>query len=101
MRLLLTVEETFLVTARGLVLWPAPPIDEVRGPGDVEVELRLPDGSRRVDTLSIRHEFFTPPPAVGRWVCVFKSLDKEQVPIGTEVWCSEQIFLSANSGDAG
>jgi hypothetical protein len=101
MRRLLTVAETFLVTRRGLVVVPAPTIDEVRGPGEVEVELRLPDGTRRVDTLSLHHEFFTPPPSVHRWCCVFKSLDKAQVPIGTEVWCSEQIFLPADSGNAG
>lgn len=101
MRRLLTIEDSFAIAMRGVVVVPAPPIDEVRGPGDIQVELRLPDGSRREDTLTLMHEFITPPPAVRRWGCMFKSLDKAQVPIGTEVWCSEQVFLAPNSGNRG
>lgn len=94
MKRLLTVEDTFVIAMRGLVVVPAPPVDEVHGHGDIEVELRLPDGSRRVATLTLLHEFITPPPAVRRWGCTFKSLDKAQVPIGTEVWCTGQSFLA-------
>ena len=101
MKRLLTIEDTFLIPARGLVVVPAPPVNEVRGPGEFEVELRLPDGSRRVDTLTLLHEFITPAPAIRRWGCMFKSLDKAQVPIGTEVWCSEQVFLPPDSRHAG
>jgi hypothetical protein len=98
MKRLLTIEDTFLIKTRGLVVVPAPPLDEVRGPGDLEVELRLPDGSRRVETLSLQHEFLRPTPAVHRWNCAFKSLDKAQVPIGTEIWCSEQALLASDNG---
>ena len=101
MRRLLTIEDTFVIAMRGVVVVPAPRVDEVHGPGDIQVELRLPDGSRREGTLTLLHEFITPPPAVRRWGCTFKSLDQAQVPIGTEVWCSEQVFLAPTSGDAG
>jgi len=101
MKRLLTIEDTFMLKARGLVVLPAPPLDEVRGPGDFEVELRLPDGVRRVATMTLMYEFFRPPAAVRRWTCVFQSLDKAQVPIRTEVWCSEQLFLPHRSSDAG
>ena len=95
MKHLLTIEDTFLISGGGLVVDPAPPVAEVRGPGEFEVELRLPDGSRRVATLTLLHEFITPPPAVRRWGCMFRVLDKTQVPLGTEVWCAAQVFLTA------
>jgi hypothetical protein len=93
MRNLLTVEDTFLIESRGLVVIPAPAVDEVRGPGDVQVELLKPDGSKLSATLTLMSEFLYPPPPVLRWCCVFKSLSKMDVPIGTEIWCDEKLFL--------
>lgn len=90
---LLTVEDTFLIAARGLVVVPAPPVEEVRGPGDLEVQLRLPDGTRRGANLTLTHLFISPTPAIQRWGCMFRSLGKADVPIGTEVWCPEEAFL--------
>ena len=94
MRMLLKVEDTFMISGRGLIVVPAPTIDEVRGSVDVEVQLRLPDGSASAATLTLSHEFVTPTPAVHRWSCMFKSLGKAEVPIGTEVWCEEDLFLA-------
>jgi hypothetical protein len=98
MRRLLTVEDHFLIGGRGLIVVPAPAIDDVRGPGDVQVELRRPDGSSAASTLTLAHEFLYPPPAIRRWNCMFKSLNKAEVPIGTEVWCGEDLFLAAHPG---
>jgi hypothetical protein len=97
MRRLLTVEETFLVSGRGLILWPAPALEEVRGPGDIQVELRFADGAVRTATLSVWHEFFTPPPKVRRWSCVFPAFSKADVPVGTELWCADDVFLAPTS----
>jgi len=94
MRLLLTVEDTFLIESRGLVVVPAPPANEVNGPGDIQVDLIRPDGSRLPATLTLATEFLYPPPAVLRWGCMFKSLSKVDVPIGTEIWCGEEFFLT-------
>jgi hypothetical protein len=99
MRRLLTVEDHFLIARRGLIVVPAPAIEDVRGPGDVHVELRRPDGSCATSTLTLAHEFLFPPPAVRRWNCMFKSLNKTEVPIGTEVWCAEEVFLVAHPGN--
>jgi hypothetical protein len=93
MKRLLTVEDTFLVRDRGLVVVPAPPMAEVRGPGQLAVELRFADGSRRKATVTLSRMFGTPKPDVLRWGCMFKSLQKTDVPIGTEVWCDDDAFL--------
>jgi hypothetical protein len=90
---LLTVEDTFLIESRGLVVVPAPPIDEVRGPGDIQVELMKPDGSRLPAMLTLATEFLYPPPAVLQWCSMFKSLSRADVPVGTEIWCDEELFL--------
>jgi hypothetical protein len=93
MKHLLTVEDTFLIESRGLVVVPAPPVDEVRGPSDIQVELIKPDGSKLPAILTLATEFLYPPPAVLRWGCMFKSLSKADVPVGTEIWCDEELFL--------
>jgi hypothetical protein len=101
MRRLLTVEDTFMIGGRGLIVVPAPAIEEFRGPGDVPTELRRPDGSVLFATLTLGHQFGSPPPAVRRWSCMFKALGKADVPIGTEVWCAEDVLLGRHGqGDA-
>ncbi|MBK6528848.1 MAG: hypothetical protein IPN17_01195 [Deltaproteobacteria bacterium] len=101
MKLLLTIEDTFVINARGLVVVPAPRIQEVRGPGDLDVELHFPDGQRRKATLTLLFEFLFPAPAIRRWGCMFRSLAKADVPIGTEVWCEESALLSQPSPSDG
>lgn len=91
LRRLLTVEDTFLIKGRGLVVVPAPSVTECKGPGNIEVELRLPDGSIKRATLTLTWEFVSPTPTVQHWGCMFKARDKTEVPIGTEVWCDQQI----------
>jgi len=93
LRRLLTVEDTFAITGRGLMVAPMPALDEVRGPGEVDVELRLPDGTRRAARLSIMAELVTPAPAMRRWACLFEDLGKSEVPLGTEIWCPEDVFV--------
>ena len=93
MRRLMTIEDTFMISGRGLIVVPAPAIEEFRGPGNVTTELRRPDGSILSATLTVGHELIRPPPTVRRWACMFGSLAKADVPIGTEVWCGEDLFL--------
>ena len=88
MKRLLTVEDTFAITGRGLMVAPMPALDEIRGPGEIDVELRLPDGTRRSARMSVRVEFVHPTPAIRRWACLFEDLAKPEVPIGTEILVS-------------
>src|SRR5262245_7286947 len=92
MKRLLTVEDTFAITGRGLMIAPLPAQDQIRGPGDIDVELRLPDGTRRAARLSILAEFVHPTPTTPRWACLFEDLAKSEVPIGTEVWCPDEVL---------
>ena len=92
MKRLLTVEDTFAISGRGLMIAPMPAQDEVRGPGDFVVELRLPDGTRRAASLSILPEMVNPTPTIRRWACLFRDLGKPDLPIGTEIWCDESVF---------
>ncbi len=93
MRKLLTVEDTFLIAQRGLIVVPAILIQQFERHGDVQVELRLPDGSTRDAVLSLIEAFVVPPPKERRYECIFKTLGKEDVPIGTEIWYSTEENL--------
>jgi hypothetical protein len=89
MRSLFIISDTFAIAGRGLVVAPAPLISDFPGPKVVEVELRRPDGSTATANLSFEHAFQTPPPREYRWACIFRSLGKGDVPIGTEIWLKE------------
>ena len=84
-RLLLVVEDTFLIQGRGIV--PVPgiiPIGSERFRIGGTLVLRRPDGTElttRVGGL----ELFDPNPR-GDVVVLLKDLSKEEIPIGTEVW---------------
>lgn len=84
-RLLLTVEDTFEVRGRGLVL--APFLDESEARKDrFEVELRRPGGSTVRATAFAQIPFITPRPPTLRTHLAILSVSKVEVPIGTEVW---------------
>ena len=84
-RQLFTVEDTFIIRGRGLVMVPGiiPEGDERFRVGD-QILLKRPDGSESVvniDSLELptpnrRHEV---------WV-MLKNTSKQDMPIGTEVW---------------
>lgn len=70
-RKLLTVEDTFLITGRGLIVVPGIPIDQFPKATDLHVEVRRPDGSVDQAVLSLMHQFITPPPEVRRYAACF------------------------------
>lgn len=84
-RHLLTVDDTFTIAGRGLVL--TPPIQMLPGerlrPGDTLL-LKHPDGSETVTTLG-GLELSRPNPD-GKVGLMLDRLTKVDVPIGTEVW---------------
>ena len=83
---LLTVEDVFDISGRGLIIVPGPLQSEYDGPRQFEVNLKLPGGTERSATLTLEHMFQSPPPKEHRWVCVLRGLTKCDAPIGTEVW---------------
>jgi len=94
-RRLLTVEDTFAISGRGLLIAPMPALHELRGPGELAVELRLPDGTHREARLSVLQEPVNPTPSIRRWACLFEDLSKTEVPIGTEIWCDDAALMPA------
>jgi hypothetical protein len=85
-KLFMTVEDTFLISGRGLVVVPGPLTNEYSGTGSVQVELRKPNGTITLANLTVQFFHQTPPPKEYRWGCVFPSLQKDDVPLGTEIW---------------
>ena len=85
-RRLFTVEDTFLIEGRGLVVVPGivPEGDERFRTGD-PIRLKRPDGSEtpwRIGGI----EFGCPPRRLDEVVILLVGLGKGDVPIGTEVW---------------
>ena len=88
-KLLMTVEDSFAIASRGLVVVPAPLIESFAGPASLNVELRRPNGSIVHAPLLIEHQFQTPPSTERRWACVFATLSKQDVPVDTEIWIEQ------------
>ena len=84
-RHLFSVEDTFLVRGRGLVLVPGivPQGEERFRVGD-PILLKRPGGAELCATIS-GLELLTPNPN-HEVVILLKGLGKQDVPIGTEVW---------------
>ncbi len=88
MRRLTTIEDTFQIAGRGLVIVPGPLKTDVEG-GERTVELRNPYGKVQRATISLSHVMQTPPPSkeiAAQWGCILLGVSKADVPIGTEVW---------------
>ncbi len=85
-RKLLTVEETLLISGRGLAIAPALSEDVARTMlSSFPVELVKPDGSVLEATFTVAQAFGTGadnPKPFG----LLRNLNKEDVPVGTEVW---------------
>ena len=83
----MTIEESFQISGRGLVIVPAPLVGSLQGPTTLKVFLLRPDGSKIEAEMLVTHQFLTPAPQEPRWGCILPSLQKHEVPNGTEVWC--------------
>jgi hypothetical protein len=83
---ILTVEDSFEITGRGVVVVPGPLEAEYSGPRGFAVRLVLPSGSEQEARLTLEHVFQTPPPTEHRYACLLRGLGKADVPVGTEIW---------------
>lgn len=87
---LFTVDDTFLLGGRGLVLVPG-----IRGEDrrrvriDDPISLRRPDGSY-LETRIGGLEHLDPPPPSGITPILLKGIAKSEVPIGTEIWSIDE-----------
>jgi hypothetical protein len=94
-KLLLTVEEVFLIAGRHVVLSPDIPLERKPPQTHMQVSLRRPDGSIIVCQASfhIPHIHFSDIEATlehlkrePTYVCMLKGVEKQEVHPGTEVW---------------
>jgi hypothetical protein len=92
---LLTVEDTFQITGRGLVVVPGPPFDTFGTDGRTypcSVLVKRPDGSTLVAQAHFYMAFFEPLEAQmrylerGRYECVLRGVSKHDVPVGSEIY---------------
>jgi hypothetical protein len=86
---LLTVEDTFLIEGRGVIVTPSVPVDSYSGSRSRVVSLRRPDGTERATSATLTIPFVSPAPAALSYVCLLVGLTKEDVPLGTEIWIDD------------
>ncbi|MEZ4258906.1 MAG: hypothetical protein R3B36_07545 [Polyangiaceae bacterium] len=84
-RLLLTVEDTFDIRGRGLVLAPFLPLDDAC-PRPFSLELHRPDGTIRWASARAQVAFIDPPPKEPKVHLLLLDAQKSDVPVGTKVW---------------
>ena len=84
-RLLLTVEDTFEIRGRGLVLAPFLAAEEARAT-PFAVELHMPDGTIRMASALAVVPFVDPPPKEQRTCLMLLDMPKSEVPVGTKIW---------------
>jgi hypothetical protein len=89
-RLLFTVEDIWIVRGRGIGPLPGiiPQGDEKFQRGD-RLQLRRPDGSTLMTTIA-GWDMFNRGPNGEVFILLEKSITKDQVPIGTEVWSVDE-----------
>jgi len=83
---LLTIEDSFLIEGRGVIVTPAIPISDYTGPGQVNAVLRKPNGEETVVQAKLQIPRVNPPPKVYSYLCLLVGVTKQEVPIGSEIW---------------
>lgn len=96
MRFLLTVEDTFVIAGRDLVVAPSPDPQKVSS-GDIvsgstaRVRLLRPDGTEHTAMMTFYLAHHNVEGRVNCWLeGVFKELGKDDVPVGTQVWLLDE-----------
>lgn len=82
----LTVENTFLIEGRGLVVLPM--IADYSGPMSFSVVLRKPSGEEAKAKAHLDIPRLNPPRKPDPFLCSLAGMTKQDVPIGTEIWIS-------------
>ncbi len=95
-KFLVTVEETFTIPGRFLVVLPSVSPDfsggkRIKGYQTISVRLVHKDGTEEKTEAALCWEHINP---IGiRLMCIFPSATKEEVPIGTQIWLLNEDAL--------
>jgi len=84
MELLLRVVDTFMLTGRGLAVWPDLPLSHGKHNAVCAVIVERPDGSKLPAEALLRVEHFSP--GGYKLIVYLSALDKSEVPVGSKVW---------------
>ena len=90
---LLTVEATFFIEGRGVIVTPNVPVDSYDGPRSLKVILRRPDGQENTASVSLGIPFVTPKPRKLYYLCILSDVTKDDIPIGTEIWICDDCTV--------
>jgi len=85
---LLTVEDTFFIEGRGVMVLPM--ITDYSGPTSFSAVLRKPSGEQTAAQAHLDILRLNPPREPYPFICSFAGMSKQDVPIGTEVWVSHE-----------
>jgi hypothetical protein len=83
---LLTVEDSFLIEDRGVIVLPM--IEDYSGPTSVSVILRKPSGEESLAKAQL--SIPTMRPRTSNFLCTIAEISKQDVPIGTEILISHK-----------
>jgi hypothetical protein len=83
---LMTVSRAFQIGDTPTVIEPGPVVGEIEAPGDVDVEIRRPDGTVTWATLTLSFQLPRLSTGEARHLAAFKHLKSSEVPIGSEIW---------------
>lgn len=84
--LLCSVEDTFQVTGRGLIVAPSFPVSEYRFEANERVRVVPPAGEPFECKAFFQIPFQSPPPKVLSYCCALLAVSKESVPVGSQIW---------------
>jgi hypothetical protein len=84
--MLCSVEDTFRVTGRGLIIAPMFPVSAFQFDANQQVRVIRPDGEKFECRAHFQIPFQSPPAKVLSFVCALVGVEKEQVPIGSQIW---------------
>lgn len=84
MELLLSVEDHFMLTGRGLVLAPDVPLAHGNDNPVCAVIVERPDGTRLPAMAELRLDHFRP--AGYKLIVCLPRLNKTDVPVGSKIW---------------
>ena len=89
---LLTVEDTFLIESRGVVVLPM--LIDYSGPTSFSVILRKPGGEECSARAHLDIPRINPPREPYPFICSFAEISKQDVLIDTEIWISHEQTAS-------
>lgn len=84
--LLCSVEDTFSVTGRGLIIAPMFPVSEFRFDSNQQVRVVPPKGEPFECRAHFQIPFQSPPAKILSFVCALLGVEKEMIPIGSHIW---------------